>query len=215
MKIKLLLLFSFAIIIATSIRAQEDDFRIISSIDDVKEKLIKHSTSTNSIESNFVQEKHLWMLNEVIVSKGIFLFKKDNSVRWQYNSPIEYTIIIHLGKFTIVNGDKVNEFDINSNPMFREINKMIVTAIRGDFINNPDFSAIFKENKVQYLVELTPSNERVSTMLSSINIYFNRESMQVEKVIFNEPGDDFTSIIFEDKKINTNIPDDKFIFSEE
>ena len=213
MKIKLLLPLSIFFMIFTTSYSQEDGFSNISSTDVVKERLIEHSESTNSIESNFIQEKQLWMLNEVIVSEGIFLFKKDNSVRWQYNTPIEYTIIIHNGKFTIINSDKVSEFDIDSNPMFREINKMIVTAIRGDFINNPDFSAIFKENSDQYLVELSPKNERVRTMLSSINIYFDKASMQVEKVIFKEPGDDFTSIIFKDKKVNTDIPDSKFISS--
>ena len=213
MKIKLLLPLSIFFMIFTTSYSQEDGFSNISSTDVVKERLIEHSESTNSIESNFIQEKHLWMLNEVIVSEGIFLFKKDNSVRWQYNTPIEYTIIIHKGKFTIINSDKISEFDIDSNPMFKEINKMIVTAIRGDFINNPDFSAIFKESDNQYLVELSPTNARVSNMLTSINIYFDKSSMQVEKVIFKEPGDDFTSIRFKNKKINTEIPDSKFISS--
>jgi len=48
----------------------------------------------------------------------------------------------------------VNKFSIDSNPLFREINSMIVTAIRGDFIDNPDFNADFFENDEYYLARL-------------------------------------------------------------
>ena len=41
------------------------------------------------------------MLDEILISEGEFLFKKENSVRWQYNTAIQYTIIIHNGLFTI------------------------------------------------------------------------------------------------------------------
>lgn len=191
--------------------AQDNKFLSVTDIDDLKSKLATHAASTNSIESNFVQEKHLWMLNEVLVSEGEFLFKKENSVKWQYTTPIEYTIIIHNGKFTIVNNNKVNEFSIDSNPLFREINNMIVTAIRGDFIDNPDFDAEFFESNDNYLAKLTPTNDNVSSMLEKIEIYFNRKNMQVVKVVFREPGDDFTLITFKNKKLNSELSDDRFL----
>lgn len=210
MRFRTLLIVILLVILKSNI-AQNSDFVDVKSIDEVKSRLTQHAKSTKSIESNFLQEKHLWMLNEVIVSKGIFLFKKDNSVRWQYNTPIEYTIAIHNGKFSILSNQKVNVFDIDSNPMFREINSMIVTAIRGDFIDNPDFDSQFLENEFQYLAKLTPVKSQVSSMLTSIEIYFDKKSMEVEKVIFNEPGDDFTSITFVDKKINTELQDERFL----
>ena len=176
--------------------AQDDSFVAVADVVTIKTKLISHSETTNSIESEFVQEKHLWMLDEVIISEGFFLFKKENSVRWQYNTPIEYIITIHNGLFTIVSNGKVSEFDIDSNPMFNEINKMIVTAIRGDFVDNSDFKSEFMENDKQYLAKLSPTNTSVKSMLEIIEIYFDKTSMEVEKVIFREQGDDFTSIVF-------------------
>lgn len=212
MKIKLV--FLILLFVSTKlIVAQDSTFSAVTSISDVESRLAEYANSTISIESNFIQEKHLWMLDEVIVSEGIFLFKKTNSVRWQYYTPIKYTIVIHDGKFTIISNEKVNEFDIDSNPMFREINKMIVTAIKGDFIDNPDFEAEFFENESQYLAKLIPTNSQVSSMLTTIEIFFSKESMQVEKVIFNEPGDDFTSIYFNDRVINGDLPDTRFLIS--
>lgn len=192
-------------------QAQDHPFVELVDIVNLKTKLTEHASSTNSIESSFIQEKHLWMLDEVLVSEGVFLFKKENSVRWQYNTPVEYTIVIHNGVFTIVSNNKVSEFNIDSNPLFREINKMIVTAIRGDFIDNPDFSALFLENDHAYLARLSPTNSKVGSMLETIEIYFDKNNMQVVKVVFKEPGDDFTSIVFKDKKINSDLSDSRFL----
>ncbi|HJN05868.1 MAG TPA: outer membrane lipoprotein carrier protein LolA [Bacteroidales bacterium] len=190
---------------------QDKEFKTVANIDKLKSKLETHSNNTNTIESDFIQKKHLWMLNEVLISEGKFLFKKQNNVKWQYVTPIEYTIIIHNGIFTIINNHKVKEFNINSNPLFHEINKMIVTAIRGDFIDNPDFSAEFFENQANYLAKLVPTNINVSSILENIEIYFNKQNMQVVKVVFHEPGDDFTSITFLNKKINSELSDDRFL----
>ncbi len=215
MKIKKLiisiLLFLMSSVIA---HAQSDKYIEITEIDNIKSKLAAHAASTNSIESTFIQEKHLWMLDEVLISQGEFLFKKENSVRWQYNTPIQYTIIIHNGVFTIVNNNKVSEFNIDSNPMFREINNMIVTAIRGDFIDNKDFDAKFFENKDSYQAKLTPTNSQVSSMLQLIEIYFNKQNMQVIKVIFREPGDDYTLITFQNNKVNSKLSDDRFLIEQ-
>jgi len=196
------------------IYAQNDNYSAVSDINSLKNKLAEHALSTNSIESSFTQEKHLWMLDEVLISKGTFLFKKENSVKWQYETPIKYTIIIHDGKFTIVNNGKVSEFSIDSNPMFHEINNMIVTAIRGDFMDSKDFRAEFFENNSNYLAKLVPLNKQVSSMLETIEIYFSKQNMQVVEVVFKEPGDDFTLIQFNNKKINSQIPDERFLLEE-
>ena len=150
------------------------------------------------------------MLEEVIVSKGHFLFRKENDVRWEYLSPIDYAIVIYKGKFRIKNEDKVNEFDIGSNALFQQINKMIVTAIRGDFVDNPDFEASFFEGGKQYRVKLKALDKHVAEMLAGIEIYFNKETLGVEQVKFIEPGEDYTNIIFNNRKVNIDITNNQF-----
>ena len=212
---KIKLLFIYVLLLGyVLIQAQNGEFRKVENITDLKKELAITSELTNTLSNSFKQEKHLWMLDEVIISEGIFLFKKPGNVLWQYNSPISYTISIFENTFTIDNDGNISKFDINSNPLFQEINKMIVTAIRGDFINNPDFISSFKENNSFVLATLLPQNPNVSSMITSIDIYFRKTDYQVWKVVFHEPGDDFTSIIFSDHKINLGISDSEFIITE-
>jgi outer membrane lipoprotein-sorting protein len=204
-------LFLFTFLLTVSLSAQESGrFSAVQDVQTLKEKIRKVSENTQSIQSDFIQEKHLTMLEEVLISNGRFLFRKDNDVRWEYVSPIDYTIVIYKGMFSIKDDKKVSEFDLDSNPLFRQINNMIVTAIRGDFVDNPEFGASFFENQKQYLVKLVPENKQVAKMLAAIEIYFNRKELAVEQVRFIEHGDDYTKIIFKNRAINSAIPDKQF-----
>lgn len=210
MTIKFILTLSILFTTITSFFAQGEEFRKIENIDNLKLELQTVANKTNSIKNTFVQEKHLWMLEEVIISEGLFLFKKPGNVLWKYISPINYSISIFNNNFSINNDGKISSFDINSNPMFGEINNMILTAIRGDFIDNSDFSSKFLENNLYIKAVLTPVNEKVGSMITSIEILFSKNNLQVSQVKFLEPGDDFTLIKFENTEVNIDLPDNSF-----
>ena len=189
----------------------QNDFTLVENPKELSGKIEQASEKVSSIKSGFVQQKHLSILEETLVSKGRFLFKKENKVKWQYYEPFSYTIIVANGKFIIDNEGHTNVFDVNSNEMFRQINKMIVTAISGDFVGSNDFDLTLKKNKNFYLAMLKPVEDYVSQMLESINIYFDKEDLAVVKIKFVEPGGDYTLIVFENRQENIEIPDDAFV----
>jgi len=201
-------------LMAFSCLSQEEGYKTLSDPAPFIEKVKAYSLATNTIQSNFKQEKHLTMLEEVLISEGHFIFQKEDNVVWEYTNPISYAIIVHNGKFIIRDGEKVKEFDIQSNRMFKEINNMIVTSVSGNFLDNPDFQASYMENNEFYLARLIPLKPEVKDMLSEIDIYFDKKEMQVAKVKFKEPGDDFTLIVFSNKVFNEPIPEEVFNVSQ-
>jgi len=56
---------------------------------------------TLTIEAGFIQEKNLSVLSEKIITKGKFLFKKENKLRWEYTDPFHYLIILNNGTMFI------------------------------------------------------------------------------------------------------------------
>ncbi len=204
-------LIDFLLFTATLTAQTHSGFKNVADVIIVKEGVRKASAEMNSLSSKFIQEKHLTMMDEVLISKGRFLFKKENNIRWEYTTPIRYAIIIRGDRFVINNDGKISEFDTGSNRLFKEINNMILMAISGNFVDNPDFKASFFENDTFYLVSLKPQNERLGDILQSIDIYFDKKDFGVRKVKFVEPGDDFTLIVFTDQRVNVDIPDGQFI----
>jgi outer membrane lipoprotein-sorting protein len=65
-------------------------FKPVANLELFSQQFMKTARSTNTIKSDFVQEKNLSMLSEKIVSKGKFWFKKENKVRMEYSAPSYY-----------------------------------------------------------------------------------------------------------------------------
>lgn len=185
-------------------------FKTINETASIKKLITENANETQSLESDFIQEKHLTMMEEVLVSKGRFMFKKENNVRWEYLSPINYTILIFNNQFVINNDGKVSSYDSESNKLFKEINNMILMAIQGNFVNDPNFTAKFYENELKYLAVLKPQDEILKNILDNIEIYFDKSTMAVAEVKFIEPEEDFTLIKFQNRKQNIKIEDDQF-----
>lgn len=194
----------FFILFSISLFSQ-NNFVKIENVIDLNNAIKENSEKVFSIKSDFIQQKNLSMLEETLESTGNFLYKKENMVKWHYSSPFEYTIVVANGKFQINNEGKISEFDLNSNEMFRQINSMIVTAISGNFINNPNFKVEFYENNEFYKAKLIPKETVVADMLSAISIFFDKDNFNVQKVKFLEPGEDFTLITFINRKQNTDV----------
>jgi outer membrane lipoprotein-sorting protein len=178
-----------------------------------KVRLETMSDKVHAIESDFVQEKSLSILANKIVSKGHFLYKKDNNIRWEYNQPYSYLIIISNNKIFIKEDKSQKQYDIQSNKMFQEMNKFISGCIQGDILKNEkDFSAGYFEDETNYFVSLMPRQEAMRKMLNEIQIWFNKKDLTVSGITMIETGGDYTKIDFINKKLNTDISGDKFTF---
>jgi outer membrane lipoprotein carrier protein len=189
--------------------AKQDGFSPVKNREQLVLQFNENSASINTIQSTFVQKKQLEFLDETIISNGTFWFKKDNNLRWAYHEPFEYVIVIHDGKFQILDGEQLSAYDIESNPAFAEINNLIVNMVRGN-ITDERFEMSALENSNQYLVKLVPKDPVLKDVISSMEIYFNKSDLTVEEVVMRESEKDYTVITFIDKQINEAIEDRVF-----
>ncbi len=179
-----------------------------------KHKLADMSASTLTIVSDFVQEKNLSILSEKIISKGRFLFKKENNIRWEYTEPTQYLIIISNNQLFTRDERNQKVYDLQTNKMFQEMNRFISGCIRGDILkNDKEYVIEYFESSSRYYVKLVPRNEKMKQMLQEVQIYFDRSDLTVAGLKMVESGEDYTKINFINKKLNTDIPLEKFSFN--
>ncbi len=192
-------------------QSDEDNFVPMANVNEFKEALENFSANTKSIQSDFMQEKQLSILDEKISSKGSFSFQRENSVRWEYIEPIQYAIIIHNEKFSIKDGDKVTSYDVNSNLLFKQINNIIVSIVSGKLPSDEEFNLSYFENKELYQVKLIPIWEEVEDMIKSIQIYQTKKDLTVVKVVLTESNGDYTILYFQNTILNADIPGETFL----
>lgn len=175
------------------------------------EKKIREITDqTRTIHCDFVQEKSLSFLNDPIVTKGVFYFKKEDKIRWEYKDPFNYVIILNGGKLLIDDNGNKNEMDLSNNQTFREINSMLTRTLQGDILAKDDrFSYQLFENKDFVMVKLEPTTEAFKNYINAIKVYFDKKDMMVARVDMLE-GEDLTKITFQNRQINVNLPQNLF-----
>src|SRR5215204_6373597 len=90
--------------------AQPKGYHSISDEAGFRKKMAETAKLTNSIKSNFIQEKNLSVVSEKIISNGTFRFKKESRVRMEYIHPYRYLLIINNDKVVIRDDQKTNSF---------------------------------------------------------------------------------------------------------
>ncbi|MEO8086712.1 MAG: outer membrane lipoprotein carrier protein LolA [Bacteroidota bacterium] len=178
-----------------------------------KKGLEQFSKTTNSIQGEFIQEKKLKMLNDKVTSKGFLYFKKENKLRWEYSEPFSYIITLNNGKVMLKDEGKVTSYDANANKLFLELNDILVTCINGNIFQSKKFSFKFLENEKYNAAELIPVNSAMRKFIDKIILYFDKTDFTVTKVEMLEPSENSTTILFRNKKLNTDIPEKYFILN--
>ena len=191
----------------------QNSYKPIKDIEAFKSKLADKVESTSTISCDFVQEKNLVVLSEKIISKGKFYFKKENNIRWEYTEPYRYLIIISKDQLYTRDDKNQKQYDIQSNKLFNEMNRFISGCIQGDILkNDKDYTTEYFENSDQYYVKLVPRGEKMRQMLNELQIWFDKNDLSISGLKMVESGEDYTKIDFINKKMNLEIPLEKFSF---
>lgn len=203
-------MFKSLILLLLPIIGYSQNFKAVKDTSALKQKIETMSKATTSIESDFVQEKNLSMLSEKIISKGHFVFKKENLLRWEYVSPSKYLIVINKDKVIIKDEKKTTKYDMNSNKVFKEINDIMLSCVQGTIFKSNKFKTAYFENEKGYKLELIPQVKNMKETFKKINLYFDKNVTSVSKMEMVESNEDITSLDFTNKKLNGPIAETIF-----
>ena len=193
-----------------SIKAQHAGYVKVTDLPKFKQQFAAMAQKTETIKSDFTQEKVLSMLSEKIVSRGKFWFKKSNFLRMEYTKPYQYLMILNKDNVYIKDGQKENKLSTRSNKIFQQINKITVDCVQGTALDNPNFKTVVFENKSSYLVELSPVGKSLKDFFKTIHVIVDKKDYTVNSIEMLESSGDSTTLHFTNKEINAPIPDALF-----
>lgn len=169
-----------------------------------KNRVEKETKSLNSIRTDFEQSKHMAFLSNDIQSKGKMYLRSDGSLKWEYTSPNNYSVIFKNnvilindnGKKSTVSGDQ---------DMFKKINHLIAGSVSGKLFDDKEFVINYFKSGKDILVKLVPNSKTLKKYIGEVNLYFPQTEATVSKVKLIEPSGDFTLITFINKELNVKI----------
>jgi outer membrane lipoprotein-sorting protein len=175
-----------------------------------RKSFVQSTAAIESIHADFVQEKTITMLSEKLVSSGKFSFRKKDRLRMEYLKPYSYLLILNGGKIYVRDGQKENKLNAGSNPVFRQVNRILIDCVAGNMFDNPDFQYKIFENSGSWLVEFTPVARNLKELYKNINIVLDKKDFTASSIGMYDASGDKTVILFQNKELNGQIPDSQF-----
>ncbi len=172
----------------------------------------KKSQQLHSIQANFTQETHLKILVKPIVSHGFFAFQAPDSLRWEYRDPFHSIMLMQDGKMEKIiekNGRFEHDNSMSAGSM-QVILPQIGNWLDGRFTDSSFFTAIQID---EHTIILTPKEEGMRSIISSIKLHLGKQHGVMESVTIFEGQDASTTLTFDHIVLNRSIP--KSFFSKQ
>jgi outer membrane lipoprotein-sorting protein len=191
-------------------RGQYAGYTEMKNTEPFKKSFTQSTTAIESLQADFVQEKTMTMLSEKLVSTGKFSFRKKDRLRMEYLQPYSYLLILNGGKIYVKDGQKENKISAGSNPVFRQVNRILIDCVSGNMLDNPDFQYRIFENNGSWLVEFKPMAPNLKELYKNINIVLDKKDFTASVIGMYDASGDKTVIRFQNKELNGQIPDSQF-----
>jgi outer membrane lipoprotein-sorting protein len=158
-----------------------------------------------SIQADFIQEKHLKILVRPLVSTGTFTFQAPQSLRWEYRTPVPSILLMAGGKvkkFIERDGQLEEDKGMRLDSM-QVMLSQISNWLDGRFSDNDMFSVSFLGERT---VLLTPREQALAGLISKIELTLADRKGLLDGVTIFEGPDSYTTMTFKNAVLNEEIP---------
>lgn len=169
-----------------------------------KQKIEKETQALTSIQTDFIQSKHLAFLSNDIESKGIMYLLADGTLKWAYHTPNQYSIIFKNNQILIDDNGKKSNVS-GGNEVFNKISHLISGSVSGKLFNDKEFDVVCYKDGDEIVAHLTPNDKTLKKYIKVVYLYFKKDESTVSKVRLVEPSEDYTLITFVNKQLNVKI----------
>ena len=173
--------------------------------------LTETAASMQTMQCRFVQQKAMAMLSEPQVSEGKMYYASPDRLRWEYDTPYTFALVVNGERIVRVTDGKPEELDAKSGKMYQGLVNIIIGSASGkNLFDKSVFDVALFDDGMYWRAEMTPKRREMKRMFSRLVFRFDKKTCGISRVEFVETGGDVTSIRFED--IKTNLAIEKEIF---
>ncbi|CAG36574.1 outer membrane lipoprotein carrier protein LolA [Desulfotalea psychrophila] len=201
---KIILTLFFCLVASMALASEEEELNTFLH------KIQQTSRQAEAFSTDFIQEKHLAMLNKPVIFRGHLSLIRPDKLRWQFTSPLPSALIFNGEQGMRCDSEgEATPFLLSSDPVMRVVAEQLWNWLGGDYLK---LSKLYRLSKMEpaSLVIHFDKEGAISKILSRVTIRFNEKSLQPEQVKIVERGGDFTRIFFKNPQLNIPLADDLF-----
>lgn len=177
----------------------------------IKQKVNQTASAMKTMQCDFVQTKHLKMLNNDFVSHGKMYYQQSNKLRWEYTSPYSYTFILNNDQVLLKNKQRNDLIDIKQNKLFREIVRIMMSSVIGNCLtDDKNYKVSVAAIGNEWVATLLPQRKDMKQMFPKLILHFNAKKSVVNNVELYDKNGEKTIIELKNIRINETIPSNMF-----
>jgi outer membrane lipoprotein-sorting protein len=191
------------------ILALAQDWNVLNSDASELSELKSALAKMESISGDIEQVKSFAFLNNKLVSKGKFYFQQDNKLRWAFNDPIEYIILINENSMRLKEEGEEKKYK-GMNQILRQVKEIILGCIDGSIMSNSNYKTEFSRSEELIRIQLKPKSKNLKEFIQQIDVQFSIDGAVLRNVVLTDPSGDLTNIQFSNIESNKRIDEKLF-----
>ncbi len=174
------------------------------------EELQKTLACTTNVQSDFVQEKTLSLLQQTVVIKGRLAVEQPARLSWQVLEPIRYNMVLEgatMKQWDEATG-KIQSMSLAGNP----VAKVVVTQLQAWFSGRfesltNDFEIGVAESGSEPKLVFTPkAGGFLDKVIRRVEMTFRGDKRYIHDMLIEEKTGDRTRMVFSNTVLNAAIP---------
>ena len=178
----------------------------------IKQKVNQTASAMKTMQCDFVQTKHLKMLNNDFVSHGKMYYQQSNKLRWEYTSPYSYTFILNNDQVLLKNKQRNDLIDVKQNKLFKEIVRIMMSSVIGNCLtDDKNYKVSVAAIGNEWVATLLPQRKDMKQMFPKLILHFNAKKSVVNNVELYDKNGEKTIIELKNIRINETITSNMFV----
>jgi outer membrane lipoprotein-sorting protein len=176
---------------------------------EVISRLESRMSALRTLRADFVQEKHLAVLDQPLVLRGTILMEKPDRFSWMVREPLRYSMVIigEVAQQWDEDTRRVEKIPLSGNPVFKTAIRQLRSWLTGAY------GSMLGEYEVTVLgtaptcLEFVPRDTALAReVIDRVTVTFASDESYIHQIRIVEKGGDRTLLTFENSRLNSPIP---------
>jgi len=179
-----------------------------SDVAEVLARLEERASGMQTLKADFLQEKHLALLDQPLVLKGTIFMQKPDLFCWMVKEPLRYTLVIEGEDVRQWDEDtrRVEKISLSKNPVFKTAIQQLKDWLSGAYTSMVGEYQVAVLEEAPISLEFVPRKTSLAhEVIDRVTVIFEPDERYIRRIQIVEKGGDRTVLTFVDTQLNTPI----------
>lgn len=167
-------------------------------------KLQTNGAAVGTIESRFVQRRHVQALKSDVLSNGRFYYQKNDKICMVYDRPQGDLLLMNGDDLVMIADGRRSVVNVQANPMLKQLRTLLTACVSGDFerLKTGRNTRLVVDQTDTHYILTAHFDGSAKKMYASVVLTFDKRQLALVVLRMNESNGNFTEYTFESPKFN-------------